>query len=72
MKVKLTRKSRDGLGVVIWWYDNGWRIIRSPERPHSYAVETIAPGRQPYHYAGKCGSLAAARYILAVQTPRMV
>ena len=30
MKPVLQRKSRDGLGVVIWWYDEGRRVRRVP------------------------------------------
>ncbi len=29
--MKLQRKSTDGCGVVIWWFDNNTRIVRVPK-----------------------------------------
>lgn len=60
---KQTRKSTDGMGVVIWWYDNEWRIRRSAPGygPFTYTVEGSLGGSAPYRWAGEFESLAAAR-----------
>lgn len=65
-QMKLTRKSTDGQGVIIWWYDNGWRIVRSPDRPHAYHVET-SNHFTTYRNAGTWTQLKVARHILKCQ-----
>ena len=72
MKAYQIRKSTDGLGVLMWWFDNGWRIVRFPKDqhkggfPHSYRVEVSKPNlKNPYMQAAdNLDNLAEARRLV--------
>ena len=74
--MKPTRKSTDGLGVVIWHYPGNWRIVRVPAE-HTmhgnhrlYTIERMANwrGEPPYKWAGNTISLKSARIVLREAT----
>ena len=69
-KPTIIRKSTDGMGVVIWWYSNDWRIRRSApgygrfgsrREGFTYTVEGSGPGSAPYRWHGEFDTLADAR-----------